>query len=66
MTEIPTAYGSSCVSYDIFRRLKKIFESGVESIKNVPKSGKPKPASRIEIVSKIKEMIEGRCQIYSW
>ena len=37
---------------------KKI-ESGVESIKNALKSGWPKSASRKEIVSKIKEIIEG-------
>ena len=35
------------------------FESGVESIKNAPKSSRPKSASRKEIVSKIKEIIEG-------
>ena len=33
MTEISTAYGPSCVSYDTVRRWKKKFESGVESIK---------------------------------
>ena len=38
---------------------KEKFESGVESIKNAPKSGRPKSASRKEIVSKIKEIIEG-------
>ena len=65
MTEISTAFGPSCVSYDTVRRWKKKFESGVESIKNAPKSGRPKSASRKEIVSKIKEIIEGRCQIYS-
>ena len=59
MTEISTAFGPSCVSYDTVRRWKKIFESGVESIKNAPKSGRPKSASRKEIVSKIKEIIEG-------
>ena len=59
MTEISTAYGPSCVSYDTVRRWKKKFESGVESIKNAPKSGRPKSASREEIVSKIKEIIEG-------
>ena len=59
MTEISTAFGLSCVSYDIVRRWKKKFESGVESIKNAPKSGRPKSASRKEIVSKIKEIIEG-------
>ena len=45
--------------YDTVRRWKKKFESGVESIKNAPKSGRPKSASRKEIVSKIKEIIEG-------
>ena len=38
---------------------KNKFESGVESIKNAPKSGRPKFASRKEIGSKIKEIIEG-------
>jgi transposase len=37
MTEICTAYGPSCVSYDTVRRWKKKFESGVECIKNAPK-----------------------------
>ena len=59
MTEISTAFGPSCVSYDTVRRWKKKLESGVESIKNAPKSGRPKSASRKEIVSKIKEIIEG-------
>ena len=65
MTEISTAFGPSCVSYDTVRRWKKKFESGVESIKNAPKSGRPKSASRKEIVFKIKEIIERGCQIYS-
>ena len=56
MTEISTAFGPSCVSYDTVRRWKK---KSVESIKNAPKSGRPKSASRKEIVSKIKEIIEG-------
>ena len=59
MTEISTAFRPSCVSYDTVRRWKKKFESGIESIKNAPKSGRPKSASRKEIVSKIKEIIEG-------
>ena len=59
MTEISTAFGPSCVSYDTVRRWKKKFESSVESIKNTPKSGRPKSASRKEIVSKIIEIIEG-------
>ena len=58
MTEISTAFGP-CVSYDTVRRWKKKFESGVESIKNAPKSGRPKSASLKEIVSKVKEIIEG-------
>ena len=61
MAEISTAFGPSCVSYDTVRRWKKKFESGVESIKNAPKSGRPKSGSRKEIVSKKKkkEIIEG-------
>ena len=59
MTKISTAYGPSCVSYDTVRRLKKKFESGVESIKIAPKSGRPKSVSCIENVSKLKEIIEG-------
>ena len=47
------------MSYGSVRRWKNKFESGVESIKNAPKSGRPKFASRKEIVSKIKEIIEG-------
>ncbi|XP_060080781.1 histone-lysine N-methyltransferase SETMAR-like [Ylistrum balloti] len=57
MTELSTAYGPSCVSYYTVRGWKNKFESGVESIKNAPKSGRPKSASRKEIVSKIKEII---------
>ena len=63
MTEISTAFGPSYVSYDTVRRWKKKFESGVESIKNAPKSGRPKSASRKEIVSKIKEIIEGDARL---
>ena len=59
MTEISTAYGPSCVSYNTVRWWKKKSESGVESIKNAPKSGWPKSASRKEIVFKIKDIIEG-------
>ena len=47
------------MSYDTVRRWIIKFESSVESIKNAPKSGRPKFASRKEIVSKIKEIIEG-------
>ena len=39
--------------------MKKEIKSGVESIKNAPKSGRPKSASRKEIVSKINEITEG-------
>ena len=59
ITEISAVYGPSCVSYDLVRRWKKKFESGVESIKNAQKSGRPKSASGKEIVSKIREIIEG-------
>ena len=59
MTEISTAYGPSCVSYDTVRRWKQKFESSVKFIKNAPKSGRPKSASRKEIVFKLKEIFEG-------
>ena len=47
------------MSFDTVRHWKNKFESGEESIKNVPKSGRPKFVSPKEIVSKIKEIIEG-------
>ena len=47
------------MSYDTVGRWKNRFESDVEFIKNAPKSGGPKFASRKKIVSKIKEIIEG-------
>ena len=47
------------MSYDTVRRWKNIFESGEVSIRSAQKSGRPKFASRKEIVSKIKEIIEG-------
>ena len=47
------------MSYDTVRHWKNKFESGVESFKNAPESGRPKFASPKEIVSKIKEIIEG-------
>ena len=47
------------MSFDTVRSWKNKFESGVESIKNAPKSGRPKFASHKEIVSKIKGIIEG-------
>ena len=59
VTELFTTRRPSCVPYDTVRSWKSTFESGVESIKNAPKSGRPKFASRKEIVSKIKEIIEG-------
>ena len=51
------------MSYDTDRSWKNKFESGVESIKNAPKSGRPKFASRKEIVSNIKEIIEGDARV---
>ena len=62
MTELCTAYGPSYVSYDTVRQWKKKSEYGVESIKNAPKSGRPKSASHKEIVSKLKEIIEGNAR----
>ena len=53
LTEISTAYGPSCVSYDTVRQWKKKFESGVESNQDAPKLGRPISASRIEFISKI-------------
>ena len=47
------------MSYGTDRSWKNKFESGVETIKNAPKSGRPKFASRKEIVPKIKEINEG-------
>ena len=47
------------MSYDTVRHWKNKFESSVESIKNAPKSGRQKFAYPKEIVSKIKEIIEG-------
>ena len=38
---------------------KNPFQSGVESIKNAPNSGRPKFASRKEIFKKIMEFIKG-------
>ena len=46
------------MSYDTGRRWKNKCESGVESIKSTPKSGRPKFASLKKIVSKIKEIIK--------
>ena len=47
------------MSYDTVRRWKNKFESGVDFTKAAPKSARPKFASPKEIVSKIKEIIEG-------
>ena len=59
ITDLSTAYGPSCVSYDTVWCCKNKFESGVESIKSAPKSGRPKFVSRKEIVSKIAKIIDG-------
>ena len=59
MTEISTAYGPSCVSYDTVRQWKKKYESGVESIKNASKSGRPKSASAKRNRFQNKGIIEG-------
>ena len=59
-TDLSTAYGPSCVSYDTVMRWKNKFEFGVESIKKAPKSGRAKFASLKVIVKSWK-----RWQIYS-
>ena len=59
MVELSTTYGPSCVSHDTVRRWKNKIKSGLESIKNAPKSGRRKFAACKEIVSKMKEIIEG-------
>ena len=51
------------MSYDTVKRWKNKFESSVDSIKNAPKSGRPKFTSRKKIVSKIKKIIEGDARI---
>ena len=65
MTEISTAFGPSCVSYDTVWRWKKKFESGVESIKNAPKSGRPKSASRNKSFPKYRKSLKKMPGIYS-
>ena len=47
------------MSYDTVRRWKNKILFGVESIKNAPKSGRPKFAARKEIFSNMKAIIEG-------
>ena len=54
------------MSYDTIRHWKNKFESGVESIKNAPKSGRPKFAFPKETVSKIKETIKGDARFTVW
>ena len=46
------------MSYNMVLRWKKKFDSGLESIKNALKSGRPKSASCDEIVSKVKVIFE--------
>ena len=47
------------MSCDTVRCWKNEFKSSAESTKKAPKSGRPKCASSKEIVSKIKEILEG-------
>ena len=42
------------MSYDMVRRWKKKFDSGLESIQNAPKSGRPKSTYCRKMVSKVK------------
>ena len=43
--EISVVYGPTNASYDTVRRWKKKFDFGLDSVKNAPKSGRPKSAS---------------------
>ena len=56
--EITRVYGSSKVSYETVRRWKKNFDSGEESIKNAPKSGRPVTASCNKNILKITELLK--------
>ena len=56
--EISAVYGSTNVSYDMVRRWKKKFDSGLELIESAPKSGRPESASCDKNVSKVKEIVE--------
>ena len=53
MTELSTANGPTRVFHDTVRCWKNNFESGVKSIKNAPKPGRPKFASRKVIVNQL-------------
>ena len=56
--KISIAYICSIVTYATVRRWKKKFESGLELIKNAPKSGRPKPAFCGKIIPKVEEIVE--------
>lgn len=51
-------YGSCKVSYETVRRWKKKFDTGVESVKDAGKSGRPVTATGKSNVSKVRDMIE--------
>lgn len=57
-SEIKVVYGNTSLSYDTVRRWKKKFDSGLQSVENTPKSGRPKRATAKENVAKVKEIIE--------
>ena len=56
--EISAVYQSINVSYDTVHWWKKKFDSGLESIENAPKSGRPRSACYDNNVSKEKEIVE--------
>ena len=59
MTELSTTLGPSCVSYDKLGAGNINLNLVMSPSKNAPKSGRPKFASCKEIISKIKEIVEG-------
>ena len=60
MTELSTAFGPSCVSYDTVQRWKKKFESGVKSIKmHRNQVGQNLHLVKKSLPEKKKEIIEG-------
>ena len=51
-------YGSSEMSFSTVCRWVRKFSAGMESVKNAPKSGRPKSASCPRIVEKIKRIVK--------
>ena len=57
-SEIKVVYDDTTLSYDTVRRWKKKFNSDLQSVKNTPKSGIPKRATKNENVANVKEILE--------